>query len=115
MSTSQHSWVIEDLLDLVSYAELHGLSEIRDQCHLAYEAALQEVGSITSISDRLEKKHQFVDAIRGLIDYADNSNLTKTRNLLILALSSAADHLDGKAASHVILEFPRRSAGESSV
>lgn len=94
------------LHDLVKYAELTELPEIRNHCQLAYETAVEEVGGASSAGKRSLKMRHFVDAIRDLIDYAETANLPKTRSLLIQALASAADHLNSPALTRVVVPFP---------
>ena len=108
MAISQHAWVLEGLRNLVEHARVNNLPELRNNCQLAYDSALEEIGKPTEVEGRSLKAQRFVDALRELLDYAEAVNLPKTRNLLLQALASAGGHLDNVALTSVLVPFPVR-------
>lgn len=106
MANSAHAWVADVLLELVKYADLVGLSKLSDQCRMAYDAAVEEVVGRSETDSHITKKQHFVDILRELIDYAQEADLPKTRDHLILALASAANHLNAPTLGEVVVKFP---------
>ncbi|EEW23699.1 hypothetical protein [Rhodobacter ferrooxidans] len=111
MAVSQHAWVVEVLHDILQYAEEFDLNDLHDSCQLAYDAAVEEVGTPPCASKQVARQQRFTDAIRELIDYTEKENLTKTRLYLLLALTSAASHWDHPKLASTVIPFPVREEG----
>ena len=109
MSNPQHAWVAGVLQDILRYADKFDLVALRDNCRLAYDAALDEVGRPSSATQQQARQQGFIDAIRELIDYTEMESLPRTRLHLVQALTSAALHWDHPQLASTVIRCPGRS------
>lgn len=108
LAQAEHGWVVDVLHEIFQYAKKFELTGLRDNCLLAYQAAVEETGQAPRQETKMERQQSLMDAIKELIELAEKEGLAKTHGFLRKALESVAEYSTHPEMTNTIIRFPVR-------